>query len=257
MCASIGALLMTGGCGAAGAPAVAVPHAPIELPAGFTAQTTLLGRVLADHKGRTLYSSTRPPGRTEDAGWAPVEAPWLAIARAPWSTAPLPGGGRQWVYRGRALFRYAQDKDPQDVRGHGRDGGWTAIVLEPPPPLPRWATLTRVDIGWVFANEQGLTVYAPARPGTIAAAQTCPEECMRRYWRPVLASPEDRSVGRWQIVVNGAGQRQWTYDNRPLYTHTRDTRPGEMRGNSFAVGYAIGDGFRVIPVSSQLPQPGA
>jgi hypothetical protein len=30
-----------------------------------------------------------------------------------------------------------------------------------------------------------------------------------------------------------------------------------MQGNSFAVGYSIGDGFRVILVDSTLPAPGS
>jgi predicted lipoprotein with Yx(FWY)xxD motif len=214
--------------------------------------------VLADHKGRTLYytKQSAPRGVKGDT-WLPIEAPWLASPRSPWSTTPLPGGGRQWSYQGHPLYRYARDHDPKEIRGHGLEDGWTAVILAPPPALPPWASVQRVDLGWVFANEQGLTVYAPARPAQMVAAQTCPPECMRRFWRPVLAQPHDEPVGRWTIIVNADGQRQWTYQGRPLYTHTRDQRPGEMQGNSFAVGYAIGDGFRIIPIDSQMAASGS
>jgi predicted lipoprotein with Yx(FWY)xxD motif len=230
---------------------------PAELPAGFTMQTTLLGRVLADHKGRTLYARDGKSRGEPDPAWIPLEAPWLARPEGDWSTVPLPSGGRQWAFKGRALYLYEKDKDPQDLRGHALPGGWTAVVLEPAPPMPRWMTIQRVDLGWVFADAKGMTVYAPARPETIKAAQTCPDDCMKAYWRPVLAAADETSVGRWVITTNAAGQRQWSYEGRPLYTHTRDTKPGEMRGNAFAVGYNIGDGFRVILIDAALPAPGS
>jgi predicted lipoprotein with Yx(FWY)xxD motif len=183
--------------------------------------------------------------------------PWLGIPQAPFGKVALQDGRYQWTYRGRPLYRHERDRDPRDIRGHGLEGGWQAIVIQPPPALPTWATTQRVDIGWVFANQQGFTVYAPARPEAQAAAQTCPAECMRRYWRPLLAAAEDRPVGKWTIIVNTEGQRQWAYSDRPLYTHTRDAKPGEMKGQSFAVGYLIGDGFRVIPVETQIAALGS
>lgn len=229
----------------------------IQVPAGFTVQTTLLGRVLADHKGRTLYTSPSPPRAADTATWQALEVAWLANPRAPFATSPLEGGGRQWNFQGRPLYRYARDKDPRDVRGQGIEGGWTAVIIEPPPALPPWVTITRIDLGWVFADSRGMTIYAPAREDRIVKAKTCMADCMARYWRPVKAGPTDAAVGRWSIVVNAGRERQWAYDGRLLYTHTRDQRPGEMQGNSFAVGYSIGDGFRVILVDSTLPAPGS
>jgi predicted lipoprotein with Yx(FWY)xxD motif len=256
-CASVLAWTATAADDPPAARAASVPAA-VELPAGFTAQTTLLGRVLADYKGRTLYyPASAFADRSTVAAWRPLDAPWLARPKAPWSTVALPDGGRQWAYQGHPLYRYDADKDPQDVRGQGLEGGWTAVVLTPPPALPPWATIQRVDIGWVFADRNGMTIYAPSRPEQIRTAQTCPKPCMEKYFRPLLAAPGDKAVGHWTIAVNEDGQRQWGYEGRLLYTHTRDRAPGEMRGQSFAVGYSIGDGFRVIPLSTQLASPGA
>jgi predicted lipoprotein with Yx(FWY)xxD motif len=241
---------------ASGGQAPAAPRV-IQVPAGFTVQTSLLGRVLADHKGRTLYTSASPPRSADLATWQALEVAWLANPRAPFATSPLEGGGRQWNFEGQPLYRHARDKDPGDIRGQGVEGGWSAVILEPPPALPPWVTITRVDIGLVFADARGMTVYAPARADRIDKAKTCMADCMARYWRPVKAGPTDAAVGRWSIVVRADGERQWAYDGRLLYTHTRDQRPGEMQGNSFAVGYSIGDGFRVILVDSTLPAPGS
>jgi predicted lipoprotein with Yx(FWY)xxD motif len=218
------------------------------LPASFTLQNTLVGRVLADHKGRTLYTMTKPGGDS----WLPVIAPWLASAGGEWTLEPLADGARQWAYGGERLYLNADDEDPQDLRGHGVDGAH-AVILEPPPGTPAWMTIQRADLGWVFADRHGMTVYAPDTAQQIETAQTCPASCMAAYWRPVLADPEEKPVGRWTIVATASGERQWTFNGQPLYTHTRDAKPGDIVGNSFAVGYSIGDGFRVIPIQSNLP----
>lgn len=222
-----------------------------ELPAGLTLSTSLLGRVLADHKGRTLYS--RSGESPVDKLWHPLTAPALATVSGDWSLKPLPDGSRQWAYQGKQLFRYENDRDPQDVRGHGVDGAWSAVVLEPAPALPAWVSITRVDLGWVFADRERMTLYVPADFEQIKIAQTCPKECMDKYWRPVLAEAGDGPIGRWAPIENEAGQRQWSFNGMPLFTHTRDTKPGEMTGNSYAVGYSIGDGFRVVPIEDNLP----
>lgn len=220
---------------------------PTPLPASFTLQNALVGRVLADHKGRTLYT-----GVTGGDSWLPITAPWLASAAGDWSLEPMADGARQWAYRGGRLFRHADDDDPQDLRGQGVDGA-RAVVLEPPPGMPAWMTIQRVDLAWVFADRNGLTLYAPDTLEQIEIAQTCMAECMATYWRPVLAGPDETPVGRWTIVETKTGQRQWAFNGRLLFTHTRDTKPGEMTGNSYAVGYSIGDGFRVIPIDANLP----
>ena len=218
------------------------------LPPSFTLQNSLAGRVLADHKGRTLYTRAQSGGEV----WQPVIAPWLANAGGEWTLDQLPDGTRQWAYRGEKLFLHADDEDPSDLRGHGVDGA-RAVVLEPPPGTPAWMTIQRVDLGWVFADRRGMTVYAPDTAQQIEAAQTCPADCMATYWRAVLAEPGEVPVGRWSIIATASGERHWAFNGQPLYTHTRDTKPGEMTGNSYAVGYSIGDGFRVIPIQSNFP----
>ena len=229
---------------------------PIALPAAFRMQTTLLGRILADHKGRTVYVNRAARGPSAGGGWIPLEAPWLARAQGDWGIRALADGGLQWTYKGQPLFRYENDNDPQDLYGQNLEGSWTAVILEPAPALPRWMTIQRADLGWVYADARGMTLYAPARPETIKVAQTCPEDCMNTYWRPVLAAKDEVPTGRWTIIQNETGVRQWAYEGRPAYTHLRDTKPGEMRGNSFAVGYNIGDGFRIIPVDAAVPASG-
>lgn len=227
-----------------------------QVPAGMTIESTALGFVLADHRGRTLYSRTPlpdsdgPPTLTNH--WAAFEAPWLALDQGDWSIQTVGEGARQWSYNGDPLFTYDKDNDPQDIHGHRLDGEWSAVILEPALGLPPWITVEQVDLGLAYANAEGLTIYAPVDINAINAAQTCPEECMKINWQAVLAKSGEQSVGNWVIVENEAGQLQWSYKGQLLYTHTRDRKPGDMKGNGIAVGYRIGDGWRIIPVDSGL-----
>ena len=235
---------------------------PVDVPAGMKIESTVLGMVLADHGGRTLYENTQvadtaTPDESAAVGhWRIFVAPWLAVGSRDWTIQANSDGMRQWAYKGQGLFTYAKDTDPRDIRGHGVDGAWSAVVLEAASALPSWVTIQRVDMGLAYANERGMTLYAPVDMQQILTAKTCPADCMREYWRPILASPHESSIGHWVIVENETGQRQWSYEERLLYTHTRDKNPGEMTGHGYAVGYSIGDGWRVILVDSGLrPSP--
>lgn len=189
---------------------------------------------------------------TGESLWLPFEAPWLALDQGDLTIRQLEGGVRQWVYQGQPLYTFKKDSDPGDVHGHGRDGIWSAVILEKAPGLPPWMTVQWTDLGLAYADMNGMTLYAPVDYDVIVAAQSCPEECMQENWRPVLADAEDNPVGLWTIEENDYGQRQWTYKGRFLYTHTRDEKPGDMKGNGIAVGYRIGDGWRIIPIESGL-----
>ena len=229
---------------------------PVAVPTGLTIESTLLGRVLADHTGRTLYTRRRDVSAedqvTSDDHWQPLTAPWLAADQGDWRAVTHPGGTRQWSYKGQALFTFAADKDPGDLKGHDLAGSWSAVVLEPAEPLPAWVTIQQVDLGLVYADQDGMTVYAPVDYQEILAAQVCPADCMEQNWRPLLAEPHETSIGRWVVVENEAGQRQWSYEGRLLYSHTRDEKPGDMVGNGVGVGYRIGGGWRVILVETGL-----
>ena len=231
---------------------------PVKVPAGMTIEATVLGLVLADHRDRTLYSrapsaDTNDPQAIEIADhWKPFDAPILALDQGEWSITSQDDGSRQWAYKGQLLYTHKKDTDPQEIYGHGLDGIWSAVILEPAPALPAWMTVQLVDLGLVYADARGLTIYAPVDINAIKTAQTCLEDCMQEYWRPILAKTEESSVGDWVIVDNDYGQKQWSYKGQLLYTHTRDTKPGEMKGNGIGVGYRIGDGWRIIPVESGI-----
>lgn len=224
-----------------------------DIPAVMKIEPTILGYVLADHDGQTLYFRKGSSNETLgvdyaiDKPWRPFEAPRLALDQGDWTTQPLDGATRQWAYKGKRLYTFAKDVDPYDVHGHGVGDIWSAVILEKAPALPTWMTVQWTDIGLAYADADGLTLYAPRHIGRIRSAQTCPEDCMKENWRTVLAKPGEKSSGNWIIRENDNGQRQWSYKGKFVYTHKKDQGPGDIKGNGIGVGYRIGDGWRLIP----------
>lgn len=243
------------GDGAAGAWHVA--FAPITLPAGLALRRTLAGRVIADSRGFTLYWRDGAPAATDDplADYRPVSAPAIAKARAPWSVVSRADGSVQWAYDGRPLYAFARDRKPGDALGHVPAALWLAAALEPPPAMPAWVTVQTIDTGRALANAQGLTLYAARSMDQIVREKTCMEDCMRLFMPPVLAGENEGPVGNWSIATNAAGQRQWHFNGAPVFTHSRDKKPGDSTGAGFGVGQGIGGGFRPIMQSALLPAP--
>jgi predicted lipoprotein with Yx(FWY)xxD motif len=219
-----------------------VAFQPIALPGEMRMGSTRLGRVLTDAKGGTLYARADAPGDPAkcDAAcmktWQPIVAPAMARAFDDFTIVVHASGLRQWAYQGKALYRYAQDVNPGETAGHDV-GPWRAVVLEPAPPLPPWATVQASDAGELIANKDGLTVYSHAyNPRNRRAFRTpgCEGECVDTVqWVPFLADADAKSLGSWAILDLPDGKRQWTYKGMKLYTNIHDKGPGDFKGIRF------------------------
>jgi predicted lipoprotein with Yx(FWY)xxD motif len=222
-----------------------VAFRPIALPREVKIGQTVLGNVLTDARGITVYASGddrpgKPPGcdRKCLASWQPVAAPWLAQPFGDWSPVVRADGTRQWAYKGQPLYlRRSGDFAPGEITAHGVDG-WKVIVLEPAPALPPWATIQASDAGELVANPKGLTVYSH---GTNARGQRrnqvnvkCPDgTCIDPQWVPFHAESGAKPVGSWTVVDLPDGRKQWAYKGQKLYTNKLDEKPGDFKGIRF------------------------
>lgn len=221
----------------------------IPVPQDVRIRYTLLGHVLTDAKGLTLYSSSDDkPGKTPGCddreclrAWKPLAAPSSARGRSTgdWTVLVRSDGSGQWAYKGKALYRHAAgDVAAGETNGHGVDG-WEAVVLEPPPPLPAWATVQASDAGELIANQQGITVYsfganARGQRQYRGPAPKCPDGvCVDAQWQPFLATANDKPIGSWGVARLEDGRLQWTYKGMKLYTNVLDTKPGDFKGIRF------------------------
>ncbi len=216
---------------------------PIPTPSNITITQTLVGHVLADNKGLTLYTYDKDSAAKSacDAKcartWLPMIAPALAEAKGDWTLVTRGDGTRQWAFQGKPVYRYITDVRPTDTRGDGVDPKWHPAVVEVPPPRPSWVTIQGADAGEIFATAEGRTMYTRNNRrggggvvGAGPAAANCGDECAGSPWQPLFAKPEDKAVGNWSIIDRADGQKQWAYRGQGIYTHALDKGPGDMRG---------------------------
>jgi predicted lipoprotein with Yx(FWY)xxD motif len=241
---------------------------------------TAAGRILMTEAGKVLYVSNNKAGIIKASAckgdcateWRPLGAP--AIAADPpkgWSIVTAPDGSHQWAFQGKGVYTYDGDARYADLNGL-EVPGWQAATLQKRLTPPSDLTIQVTSEGEVIADKAGMTTYGwgcgdetPDRalcdiPG---ATQTyrlsicgSPETCIRT-WKPVIASPGSKPVGRtWTIVdVDATGANQyatpgqknvlhvWAYRGRPIYTFAGDKEPGDINGHNVTSGFIWGYGM--------------
>lgn len=210
----------------------------VDTPPGIALAVNRGARILVDTAGMTIYARTK--GACTGAclkSWTPVTAPWIATAAGDWSVVDTSAGLRQWAYKGRALYTYSGDAKRGETTGNGKDGVWELVTLNPAPPTPAWMTVQHSDMGDVFADAKGMTVYVFSGDREKVRRSTCNDECEKTFWRPVLAEPDTKPVGNWYVTANARGEHQWTYKGEFLFTFARDEHPGQILGDKFGSGH--------------------
>jgi predicted lipoprotein with Yx(FWY)xxD motif len=89
------------------------------------------------------------------------------------------------------------------------------------------------DKGEVLADARGMTLYVFDRdqPGRSLCNGACATN-----WPPLSADPNAAAVARFSVIHRDDGSIQWAYRDRPLYTWTRDQKPGDTTGDGFLNG---------------------
>ena len=84
----------------------------------------------------------------------------------------------------------------------------------------------------VMATPSGATVYPFDKDAAGSGKSVCNGPCAQ-LWPPVAASASDTASGDWSIVTRDDGSKQWAYKGWPLYTFSKDAKPGDMSGDKF------------------------
>jgi predicted lipoprotein with Yx(FWY)xxD motif len=172
-----------------------------------------------------------------------VAAPLLATKLGDWSALSRPDGTLQWAYQGKRLYAYAKDLKTGELRGEGLDKVWRAANLDPAQSLPSWVTIQRSDMGEIYADAKGLTLYTFSGSMERTRQLICNDECMNKFWRPIPADTGPvPTTNEWTIVADPVAGNRWAYKGNLLYTHTRDSEPGGVGGDKWAAGAGGGGG---------------
>lgn len=114
--------------------------APELTSALSTTSNDALGEIVVDGDGRTLYrfdqDTTNPPAsncaEACAAKWPPVLAGEQVTVEGIDSnlvgTVDRPDGKQQVTLNGSPLYRFADDKQPGDIKGQGVNGTWFAVT---------------------------------------------------------------------------------------------------------------------------------
>lgn len=89
-------------------------------------------------------------------------------------------------------------------------------------------------LGTVLTDAKGMTLYTFDRDAT-PGKSACNGPCATN-WPPLMAAANDMNSGDWTVITRDDGGKQWAYKGKPLYTWTKDTKPGDTTGDGFLNG---------------------
>ena len=84
----------------------------------------------------------------------------------------------------------------------------------------------------VLATPSGATVYTFDKDTVGSGKSACNGPCAQ-LWPPVAAQAADAAGGDWSIVTRDDGSKQWAYKGAPIYTFSKDAKPGDTTGDKF------------------------
>jgi predicted lipoprotein with Yx(FWY)xxD motif len=183
-------------------------------------------------------------------------------------------GLRQWAFRGKPLYLFAEDARVHSLAG-GDIPGWRNVYTQEAPPPPPEFTVQDTSAGQVLADAEGRTIYsytcgddAPDQLSCEHPADTqvyrlamcgggSAERCARNF-PYVPAAPGARGNRLWSVVeidpatghFAAAGApgalRVWAYRERPVYTFAGDRQPGEVNAHGLGEFLADREGFKAF-----------
>jgi len=84
----------------------------------------------------------------------------------------------------------------------------------------------------VLATPTGATVYTFDKDTVGSGKSACNGPCAQ-LWPPVAAQAADAASGDWSLVTRDDGSKQWAYKGAPIYTFSKDAKPGDTTGDKF------------------------
>lgn len=95
------------------------------------------------------------------------------------------------------------------------------------------AQTRETEKGHTLTNEQGMTLYTFDKDS--GGKSVCNATCAAN-WPPFSAAADAQASGSFTVVIRDDGSRQWAYNGHPLYTWTKDLKPGDITGEGLLDG---------------------
>ena len=95
---------------------------------------------------------------------------------------------------------------------------------------PAGVKVKKTSLGPVLVDSKGMTLYTFDKD-TMPDKSVCNGPCAQNW--PPLAAADAKPMGSWTVVTRNDGSKQWAYKGKPLYTFSKDKKPGDTTGNGF------------------------
>ena len=82
--------------------------------------------------------------------------------------------------------------------------------------------------GKSLVDVNGMTLYTFDRDAK--GKSNCNGQCAS-LWLPLIADTDAKVSGDFSFVTRDDGRKQWAYKGKPLYTWSKDTKPGDVTGD--------------------------
>jgi len=126
-----------------------------------------------------------------------------------------------------------------DVGGDSGGGnGGTTVASDSPP-----GKIESTDMGDVYATESGMTLYT--FNSDALGISNCNGGCANN-WPPLLATDQAVAEGRFSVISREGGAKQWAMDGWPLYTWSKDSKPGDATGEEVNSLWYVAQAFAPI-----------
>jgi predicted lipoprotein with Yx(FWY)xxD motif len=84
--------------------------------------------------------------------------------------------------------------------------------------------------GKALTNSKGMTLYMFDKDTDNKS--NCNGPCAA-LWPALKAEPDVEPIADWTIVTRDDGSKQWAYKTKPVYTWSKDSKPGDITGDGF------------------------
>lgn len=95
--------------------------------------------------------------------------------------------------------------------------------------LPSNIETMQTKVGTVYATTNGMTVYEFKKDSPHTMRSACYAGCAA-LWPSVAAPAGFAPAAPWGVLTRSDGTQQLTYKGYPLYTWSKDAKPGDVTG---------------------------
>jgi predicted lipoprotein with Yx(FWY)xxD motif len=82
--------------------------------------------------------------------------------------------------------------------------------------------------GKALVDVNGMTLYVFERDAS--GKSNCSGQCAVN-WPPLIADTDAKAAGNFSFITRDDGRKQWAYKGKPLYTWSKDKKPGDATGD--------------------------